>query len=66
MVLGLVQSCHDLSEGGLGVAAAEMTFGGTFGLDIDLRRAPWEGESVDQRPAAVERIAFAFPGGSAT
>ncbi|HEX6985385.1 MAG TPA: phosphoribosylformylglycinamidine synthase subunit PurL, partial [Planctomycetaceae bacterium] len=32
----LVRSCHDLSEGGLAVAAAEMAFAGGFGLDLDL------------------------------
>ena len=31
-----VRSCHDLSEGGLAVAAAEMAFAGGLGLDIDL------------------------------
>ncbi|MBA2598061.1 MAG: phosphoribosylformylglycinamidine synthase subunit PurL [Chloroflexia bacterium] len=34
---GLLQSCHDLSDGGLAVAAAEMAIGGGFGLEIDLR-----------------------------
>jgi phosphoribosylformylglycinamidine synthase len=33
---GLVRSCHDLSEGGLTVAAAEMCIGGRLGLAIDL------------------------------
>ena len=37
---GLVRACHDLSEGGLGVAAAEMAFAGTLGLRLDLRSAP--------------------------
>ena len=32
----LVRSCHDLSEGGLTVAAAEMAFAGGFGVDLDL------------------------------
>jgi phosphoribosylformylglycinamidine synthase II len=32
----LVRSCHDLSEGGLAVAAAEMAFSGGYGLDLDL------------------------------
>jgi phosphoribosylformylglycinamidine synthase subunit PurSL len=36
MAKGLVQSAHDLSEGGLAVAAAEMTFSGEFGACIDL------------------------------
>ncbi|GAB4506815.1 MAG: phosphoribosylformylglycinamidine synthase subunit PurL [Anaerolineales bacterium] len=31
---GLVRSAHDLSEGGLAVAAAEMCIGGRLGLDI--------------------------------
>jgi phosphoribosylformylglycinamidine synthase subunit PurSL len=34
----LLESCHDLSEGGLAVAAAEMAFAGEFGLDLDLGR----------------------------
>ncbi len=34
---GAVKSCHDLSEGGLAVAAAEMAFAGGYGLTLDLR-----------------------------
>lgn len=34
MQAGLVRSCHDLSEGGLAVAAAEMAFAGGIGLDV--------------------------------
>ena len=37
---GLIRSCHDLSEGGLAVAAAEMVFGGNLGMDLDLARVP--------------------------
>lgn len=33
---GLIRSCHDLSEGGLLVAAAEMALGGGWGLRLDL------------------------------
>jgi phosphoribosylformylglycinamidine synthase II len=33
---GLVLSCHDLSEGGLAVAVAEMCIAGRLGLDLDL------------------------------
>lgn len=33
---GTVRSCHDLSEGGLAVAAAEMAFAGGLGADISL------------------------------
>jgi len=39
---GLVASCHDLSEGGLAVAAAEMAFAGDLGLDLELARVPAE------------------------
>jgi phosphoribosylformylglycinamidine synthase len=31
---GLVRACHDLSEGGLGVAIAEMAFAGGVGVDL--------------------------------
>jgi phosphoribosylformylglycinamidine synthase II len=34
---GTVKSCHDLSEGGLAVAAAEMAFAGGYGLTLDLK-----------------------------
>ncbi|MDD5630001.1 MAG: phosphoribosylformylglycinamidine synthase subunit PurL [Elusimicrobia bacterium] len=37
---GLVLSAHDLSEGGLGVAAAEMCFTGEFGASLDLDEMP--------------------------
>lgn len=36
IVAGLVNSCHDLSEGGLGVAIAEMALAGEIGAEIDL------------------------------
>lgn len=37
---GLVASCHDCSEGGLAVAAAEMAFAGGFGMTLDLDAVP--------------------------
>jgi phosphoribosylformylglycinamidine synthase len=39
---GCVRACHDLSEGGLAVAAAEMAFGGDLGLKLALRDVPRE------------------------
>lgn len=33
---GLVRACHDLSEGGLAVALAEMCFAGGYGADVAL------------------------------
>ena len=41
--LGLVKACHDLSEGGLAVSAAEMALAGGYGLEFDLREVPSEG-----------------------
>ena len=37
---GLVRSCHDCSEGGIGVAAAEMAFAGGFGIQLSLADVP--------------------------
>jgi phosphoribosylformylglycinamidine synthase len=37
---GFVRACHDLSEGGLAVAAAEMAFAGGLGARIFLEQAP--------------------------
>ena len=33
---GLAQSCHDLSEGGLAVASAEMSLAGLYGVVLDI------------------------------
>jgi phosphoribosylformylglycinamidine synthase len=45
---GLVRSCHDISEGGLAVAAAEMAFAGEVGVEIR------------QEPAAQAREDFFY------
>lgn len=37
---GLIAACHDCSEGGIGVAAAEMAFAGDLGMRIDLGQVP--------------------------
>jgi phosphoribosylformylglycinamidine synthase len=44
---GLVRACHDLSEGGLAVAAAEMAFAGGYGLELNLDKVPEEGLGRD-------------------
>jgi phosphoribosylformylglycinamidine synthase len=36
----MVKSCHDLSDGGLAVAAAEMAFASNIGLTLDLKAIP--------------------------
>jgi phosphoribosylformylglycinamidine synthase len=39
---GVVASCHDCSDGGLGVALAESAFSGGLGMSIELGRVPVE------------------------
>jgi phosphoribosylformylglycinamidine synthase len=45
--LGFVRACHDLSEGGLAVAAAEMALAGGCGAELDLRGVPNEAVNRD-------------------
>ncbi len=54
---GWIRVAHDISEGGLGVCLAEMTFGLRAGLDVDLEKLP-----VDGSPEVVERL-FSESGG---
>ena len=44
---GLVRACHDLSEGGIGVAIAEMAFAGRLGAAVSLKDVPL-GEPIDR------------------
>ncbi|TRO51921.1 phosphoribosylformylglycinamidine synthase subunit PurL, partial [Candidatus Bathyarchaeota archaeon] len=37
---GFLRSCHDLSEGGLAVAAAEMAFSSGYGMELNLQNVP--------------------------
>jgi phosphoribosylformylglycinamidine synthase len=37
---GTIRSAHDLSDGGLAVAAAESSFAGDIGMSLDLRKVP--------------------------
>jgi phosphoribosylformylglycinamidine synthase II len=43
----LVRACHDCSEGGIAVAAAEMAFAGGLGMEIRLSQVPL-GEAIDR------------------
>ncbi|MBN2474604.1 MAG: phosphoribosylformylglycinamidine synthase subunit PurL [Pirellulales bacterium] len=45
---GLVRACHDLSEGGLAAAAAEMAFAGGLGARIALGTVPHEIDLQEQ------------------
>ena len=40
---GLLLSCHDISDGGLGVAVAEMCIGSGIGAEVFLNNVPFEG-----------------------
>ncbi len=48
---GLVRACHDCSEGGLAVAAAEMSFAGGIGLTINLAALPRADDVADDATA---------------
>ena len=43
----IVRSCHDLSDGGLGVSLAETAFAGGYGISAYLSRVPYEGAERD-------------------
>jgi phosphoribosylformylglycinamidine synthase II len=43
MAKGVVASCHDCSDGGLGVALAETAFSGALAMEVDLRQVPASG-----------------------
>ena len=47
-----IRACHDLSEGGLAVAVAEMAFAGGIGANISLDNVPHQLES----PSAVQLL----------
>jgi len=49
MKMGLVRSCHDLSDGGLGVALAETAMAGRLGIKVDLAKVPAEMVSDSRR-----------------
>ena len=51
---GLVASCHDMSDGGLAVAACESALGGMCGCDIDLSGIPGDAGLDDIRTLFAE------------
>ncbi len=57
---GAVRSCHDLSEGGLAVAAAEMAFSGGLGVDLDLAAVPTTDNSVGDQARLFAESAGRF------
>jgi len=56
--VGCVQACHDLSDGGLVTAVAEMVIGGLLGATLRLAAVPFE-STCELAPAARD-LAIAF------
>ena len=54
---GLVRSCHDVSDGGLAAAVAEMAIAGGLGARLELGAVPCDSAAV---PAAARDAAVAF------
>lgn len=52
----IIQSSHDCSDGGLGVALAESAFAGGFGMEIDLTKVPIS--ETDQEQMRNDYILF--------
>jgi phosphoribosylformylglycinamidine synthase len=49
----LLRACHDLSEGGLAVALAEMAFAGGCGAEVDIRAIPTTMPDNQQLPSVL-------------
>jgi len=58
---GLVRACHDLSEGGLAAAAAEMALAGGLGARLFLGQVPQRIEPDAQSKQQVEELVRAMP-----
>ena len=57
----LVRACHDMSEGGLAVAAAEMALAGGFGARVFLAQSPQAVEIDEQSAAEARRLSETMP-----
>ena len=53
LLAGTVVSCHDLSDGGLAVAAAESAFAGGYGMQLDLAQLLWKGSDAAKADATL-------------
>jgi phosphoribosylformylglycinamidine synthase subunit PurSL len=53
VMAGTVASCHDLSDGGLAVAAAESAFSGGLGVALDLAKVLWKGDGADKSDPVI-------------
>lgn len=55
---GVVLACHDISDGGIAAAVAEMAIGGGIGARLDIASVPFELTSA--LPSGVRDLAVAF------
>jgi phosphoribosylformylglycinamidine synthase len=55
---GHIRACHDLSEGGLAVALAEMAFAGGLGARVRLADVPHDGSADSRSPEADAVLLF--------
>ncbi len=53
---GYLRSCHDLSEGGLAVAAAEMAFAGGYGMKLQLEAVPHDIQVEEDAERAIRLL----------
>ena len=53
---GLLRSCHDLSEGGLAVAVAEMAFAGGWGAQVDVGTVPHTLDTLHEPLSTIARL----------
>lgn len=61
MAQGLVASCHDCSDGGLGAALAETAFAGGYGLDVDISPLGLESNIVALFSETASRLVVTIP-----
>jgi len=53
VLAGTISSCHDVSDGGLAVAAAESAFAGGYGIKLDLGHVPFNGPPTGKNDAVL-------------
>ena len=58
MQAGLVNACHDLSDGGLAVALAEMALGGRLGAAVSLDAVPAISGDLEKTAAALTSLLY--------
>jgi phosphoribosylformylglycinamidine synthase len=58
---GLIASCHDCSDGGIGVALAEMALAGELGAAVDLAKVPVSSDLQKQKRA--DKVLFSESNG---